>query len=281
VSVGRMSCRALSVLGLVGVVVSESPIAGSLRGAGSAQEECRQVVDGEECYTAVRWAMDVGIKAHPDWYPELTPQSPFESFQFHLHNIQHANCPKPCDSMSSTTDAPVEECRRAVEGEDCHRQVTWAMTEGIYSHPQWYPELTSNSSFDAFQEHLYHFDHGYCPKPCYSESPVVAQGCQLQVFFYAKVCQPGMRCGVAGRYWESGSCTQATWGAGHHVTVGFTGSDVCDSSTTAIVKFFNSSECNGTPDSTMMIPTDGTKIDECRDIHGHTTPSYTCSAQWV
>merc|ERR550532_2956976 len=32
------------------------------------------------------WAKDVGIFQHPEWYPDLTPDSPVEDFQAHLHH---------------------------------------------------------------------------------------------------------------------------------------------------------------------------------------------------
>merc|ERR1740121_831846 len=53
----------------------------------------------EDCYGAVKWAMDTGITSNPEWYPDLTSSSPFEAFQAHLHSIDHGQCPMPCPSV--------------------------------------------------------------------------------------------------------------------------------------------------------------------------------------
>lgn len=248
-----------------------------LRGAGSTGV-CHQATEGEECHGAVTWAMEFGIWEHPEWYQELTPESPFEAFQAHLNNIHHGDCPQPCNatlSLPSTTAAPIESCRQVMEGEECYKQVTWAMYEGIYSNPEWYPNLTTNSSFEAFQAHLHDFGHGHCPMPC---------SCQLQVIYYTKVCQPFHRCGFAGRYLQAGQCLQPTTLTGHYVRVGVKGSESCfsDKTATAVVEYFKTSDCSGTPDSTMVIPTNDTRLtDGCRDIYGQLRPNYTCSAGWI
>lgn len=60
-------------------------------------------------------------------------------------------------------------CRTAVQGEDCYAAVTWAMTYGIRSNPEWYPGLTVSSSFEAFQTLFYDraINSAVCPTlPC-------------------------------------------------------------------------------------------------------------------
>jgi len=53
--------------------------------------------------------------------------------------------------------------------------VMWAMQTGVVEHPDWYQDLTKDSSFEDFQQHL----HGsarlssVCPKPCFA--PEAAQ----------------------------------------------------------------------------------------------------------
>lgn len=256
-----------------------------LRGAVPAEEACRQVVEGEECYGAVRWAMESGIWEHPEWYPDLTPDSPMGAFQEHLYSISHASCPRPCNtgSMPLTTAAPAEACRRAVEGEECYEHVMWAMQHGITSNPEGYPGLTPGSSFEEFQAHLHNIDHGPCPEPCPSVPP--APVCRLQIMYYVKVCRPFARCGFAGRYLEAGRCLEPTsWNAGHYARVNLQqGSTTCADSATAKVEYFTSNGgCGGTPDSSMVIATNGTGLmDGCRDIYGHLWTNYTCSAGWV
>merc|ERR1712241_1187830 len=65
------------------------------------------------------------------------------------------DCPRACGL-----------CHTATAGEPCHEGVTWAMLHGIKIHPEWYPELAQNSSFEAFQEHLHEGKFMNCPRPC-------------------------------------------------------------------------------------------------------------------
>mmetsp|Transcript_82039 Transcript_82039/g.171722 ORF Transcript_82039/g.171722 Transcript_82039/m.171722 type:complete len:467 (-) Transcript_82039:78-1478(-) len=59
---------------------------------------CQSASDNEsgECYKAVIFAKNDGIHAHPEWFPELKPESPVDDFQMHLHNQNTTLCPKPC-----------------------------------------------------------------------------------------------------------------------------------------------------------------------------------------
>lgn len=62
-------------------------------------------------------------------------------------------------------------CHTADRGEECHRQVEWVKTEGLVLHPDWYPNLTKNSTFEDIQLNLNSSnpDAG-CPRPCISPS---------------------------------------------------------------------------------------------------------------
>jgi len=58
-------------------------------------------------------------------------------------------------------------CRKAKRGETCYVDVVWSMHEGIHEHPDWYPGLTSQSSFEEFQFVLnVTGGESKCPKPC-------------------------------------------------------------------------------------------------------------------
>ncbi|CAK0849496.1 unnamed protein product [Prorocentrum cordatum] len=46
-------------------------------------------------------------------------------------------------------------CRTSTQGDECYEKVMWAMRTGINQHPKWYLPLTSNSSFEDFQQHLH------------------------------------------------------------------------------------------------------------------------------
>jgi hypothetical protein len=48
----------------------------------------------------------------------------------------------------------------------CSESVMWAMSHGIWEHPEWYPGLGATSSFEQFQALLHAQGHGGCPRPC-------------------------------------------------------------------------------------------------------------------
>jgi len=120
---------------------------------------CHTAREGEECFMHVRWAMQTGVEAHPEWYPGVTAESRFEEFQTLLHSGDQHHCRMPCAPVRS-------DCHDAVPGETCHSHVEWAMNTGITTIPTWYPTLTKDSSFGAFQALLHHLRHGDCPEPC-------------------------------------------------------------------------------------------------------------------
>jgi len=59
-----------------------------------------------------------------------------------------------------------EKCHTAVKGEKCFEHVMWSMRTGIHQRPEWYPGLTSKSSYTAFQLVLNTTGTAHCPKPC-------------------------------------------------------------------------------------------------------------------
>jgi len=62
-----------------------------------------------QCAKAVRYAMYVGIKKHPDRYPGLSKSSSYDDFQKHLHDKDAARseCPLPCNEGVNPPVAPV------------------------------------------------------------------------------------------------------------------------------------------------------------------------------
>jgi len=97
--------------------------------------------------------MTHGIHSHPEWYSGLSVNSSRAEFQQYL-SLKY-DCPQACST-----------CRTVEPGEPCHKGVMWAMTHGIAAHPEWYPELEADSSFEAFQAHLHHGRFENCPMPC-------------------------------------------------------------------------------------------------------------------
>lgn len=74
-----------------------------LEGTDSSSESthCHTARKGERCYVAVDWAMEFGIRLHPDWYEGLTSASSPYEFQKTLHGRPHVDCPMPCKEESS------------------------------------------------------------------------------------------------------------------------------------------------------------------------------------
>jgi hypothetical protein len=56
------------------------------------------------------------------------------------------------------------DCYTARQGDACYQAVFWAMQEGIYTNPEWYPGLESNSTFEDFQKSL--LGRWGCRMPC-------------------------------------------------------------------------------------------------------------------
>ncbi|CAK0883593.1 unnamed protein product, partial [Prorocentrum cordatum] len=79
-------------------------------------------------------------------------------------------------STITTTITTTEACETAAAGSECYQNVLWAAQVGTCQHPDWYPELTRKSSFEAFQKHLYLTDKAAsgaaCQMPCVGETAV-------------------------------------------------------------------------------------------------------------
>jgi len=67
---------------------------------------CHTASEGETCYKAVKYGMEVGWQAHPKWYPGLDGESSFEDFQAHLYSIPGGGCPRPCNWRKPTLVQP-------------------------------------------------------------------------------------------------------------------------------------------------------------------------------
>mmetsp|Transcript_119268 Transcript_119268/g.349042 ORF Transcript_119268/g.349042 Transcript_119268/m.349042 type:complete len:516 (+) Transcript_119268:53-1600(+) len=52
------------------------------------------------CRRDLDWAMVVGIREHPEWYPGLAPDSPMEAFQRVVHE-NLGTCPMPCEEPAA------------------------------------------------------------------------------------------------------------------------------------------------------------------------------------
>merc|ERR1719330_270240 len=75
-------------------------------------EQCLNAKPGGDCFLAVMWAKNTGMKNNPEWYPGLTKDSSFDEFQTVLWKKGESHCQKPCfdysaDAEDSDKDAPL------------------------------------------------------------------------------------------------------------------------------------------------------------------------------
>merc|ERR1712136_427840 len=124
--------------------------------------------------------MSDGIFSNPEWYEGLTSESTAEQFQEHLALGGHAGCTLPCattvtttpttttTTTTTTTSTTISSTTSSCEplSDECAKAVAWAMSDGIFSNPEWYEGLTSESTAEQFQEHLALGGHAGCTLPC-------------------------------------------------------------------------------------------------------------------
>jgi len=61
----------------------------------AGEQGCHTAVQGDACYDEVMYSKQTGVVKHPDKYVGLSPDSPFEDFQRHVHSVSSV-CPEPC-----------------------------------------------------------------------------------------------------------------------------------------------------------------------------------------
>mmetsp|Transcript_31994 Transcript_31994/g.68135 ORF Transcript_31994/g.68135 Transcript_31994/m.68135 type:complete len:440 (+) Transcript_31994:72-1391(+) len=93
---------------------------------------------------------------------DRTPRKAFAAFRDVAMPFVAESLPAP----GAPQGEPIVECQTAEEGSVCHGEVQWAMTKGMSENPQWYPGLSSSSSFADFQAYLYTRKDKQCPPPC-------------------------------------------------------------------------------------------------------------------
>jgi len=121
--------------------------------------------------------MYTGVYTHSSWYPGVDGNSSLEQFQRVLAMQGNPDCSDPCfpsttTTTTATTTTSQECCCVASEGSPCFDEVTWAMTDGVHSHPEWYPGLSSTSTFVEFQQAVYESGGTTCPAPCVIYEPL-------------------------------------------------------------------------------------------------------------
>jgi len=64
------------------------------------------------------------------------------------------------------SDEEKSRCQNAEQGTECFSHVLYAMSHGIFEHPNWYPGLSADSDFSDFQALLHLLPQNGCPRPC-------------------------------------------------------------------------------------------------------------------
>jgi len=76
--------------GTAGVIANVSEL------EGEAEALCLDAAQGEMCHRLVVWAMEDGLRLHPNSFTGLTRASPFHAFQQAMHRRNPEFCPPPC-----------------------------------------------------------------------------------------------------------------------------------------------------------------------------------------
>jgi len=116
---------------------------------------CKTAKVGDPCYESALWGATVGIRTHPEWYPELKPGSPLEDFQIHLHKDNHTKC----------HDLPCA-CQRPEKGDECYDTIKWVYDKGLAEHPDRFEGLSKKSGVDQVQQRLHELRTSACGRPC-------------------------------------------------------------------------------------------------------------------
>jgi len=93
---------------------------------------------------------------------------PGRNYLFEGHRLNHLGNQyfDACNSVGGGGVALPSGCHTAVAPEECYSHVKWAKHHGVHGHPDWYPGLSAQSSFEDFQLHFHHSKYGKCPRPC-------------------------------------------------------------------------------------------------------------------
>ncbi|CAK0888826.1 unnamed protein product [Prorocentrum cordatum] len=172
------------------------------RPAALADGQCGAPLGADACYAKVHAAIRYDVARHPELYPALAEGSGLAELREALRGWGELAepCRRPCgaareprgepERMPAAMQLAKRDCHTTIEGEPCHREVRWAMwamRAGILERPEWYPNLSIDSSFEDFQSFL----HGLsalshvCPAPCKAQA-AAAQTCHT--------AEPGESC---------------------------------------------------------------------------------------
>jgi len=168
--------------------------------AGAPGAGCEDAVEGGLCHHSVTWLRESGFARHPEWYPGLSSDTPFEDVQMVLSSLGKAGCREPCGRVSGASVArrasrdvlEVEPsgremhgrevvlaaprgCGNATAGDWCSMSIQWLRRSGLAEHPEWYPSLGHASTDREVQAELFKQGKVGCPEPCPEWRPGMAR----------------------------------------------------------------------------------------------------------
>jgi len=69
----------------------------------TVNRSCREVVYQDKCHKMITWAMNKGMREHPEWYPGLNLDSNWTEYQEFIHGRKPDICPEPCWHVENAT----------------------------------------------------------------------------------------------------------------------------------------------------------------------------------
>ncbi|CAK9053945.1 unnamed protein product, partial [Durusdinium trenchii] len=117
------------------------------------------VFEGGKCQEPTVWGIEEGGKGSEGSEGEVTDAKGSDSTSTAV--VTTTEEPEDMDEPEVDPDCGIPKA-----GSDCFKKVKWAMSDGIYANPSWYPGVTPQSPFTKFQDSLYRSGEGGCPRPC-------------------------------------------------------------------------------------------------------------------
>lgn len=120
---------------------------------------CHTATEGDKCWKAAKWVVEVGVKKKPQWYKgdNISLASTFEHVQNRL--AQEKDPDRACKSAACP-------CASAKKGDECWGAIQWVMDVGLKKHKKWYKDLPEEPTYEQVQVHLHGEAHTKCGMPC-------------------------------------------------------------------------------------------------------------------
>lgn len=127
-----------------------------------ALKTCENAEGSSVCGAEVVKAMVDGFASNPEKFIGLTVHSTYSDFQAYFHNTGMHKCPRPCLPQE-------EKCVAFGPKYPGLKDVRWVRYDGMINHPQWFPELSSDSTDVEIAKVLYMHGNKNCPRVCLAD----------------------------------------------------------------------------------------------------------------